>query len=86
MEGFVFTISIFLVFLLLMLFLIFYVKGKLSKYLTAITVTVSAWFIGLILDANIGFEPVGFLSLRLLFPVLAMGLYILNVIMKNKSD
>lgn len=42
-------------------------------YLTAILTTLAAWFAGLVLDANLGFEPQGFLCLRILLPVLAMG-------------
>lgn len=55
-------------------------------YLIAITATLSAWFVGLILDANIDFGPDGFLAFRVLLPVLAMGLCILNAIKKNKSE
>jgi len=81
MDGFIFTILLFFVFLILMVFLIFSLKGKPAMYLTAI----SAWFIGLVLDANIDFKPAGFLNLRVLFPILAMGLCILNAVSK-KSD
>lgn len=86
MDGFVFTILLFLVFLGLMISLIFSLKGKRAVYLTAVTATLSAWFIGLILDANLDFGPDGFLSLRILLPILVMGLCILNTVMKNKSD
>ena len=85
MDGFIFTILLFFVFLILMVFLIFSLKGKPAMYLTAITATLSAWFIGLVLDANIDFKPSGSLTLRVLFPILAMGLCILNVVSK-KSD
>lgn len=86
MNGFVFTILLFLVFLGLMISLIFSLKGKRAVYLTAVTATLSAWFIGLILDANVDFGPDGFLSLRILLPILAMGLCVLSAIMKNKPD
>ena len=47
-------------------------------YLKATLVTIAGWFIGMVLDANIDFgDPMGFLSLRILFPILAMGLCIL---------
>ena len=85
MDGFIFTILLFFVFLILMVFLIFSLKGKPAMYLTAITATLSAWFIGLVLDTNIDFKPAGFLNLRVLFPILAMGLCILNAVSK-KSD
>ena len=39
--------------------------------------TLAAWLVGLFIDANIPFEPLGFLELRVLLPVLAMGLCIL---------
>ena len=49
--------------------------------------TVAAWFAGLLLDANIDFgDPVGFLSLRILFPILAMGLCILKRLNDLKKD
>ena len=55
-------------------------------YLKATILTIAGWFIGLILDANIDFgDPTGFLSLRILFPMLAMGLCILHEI-KRGSD
>lgn len=48
-------------------------------YISAVLSTVTAWFAGLCLDANIDFgEPVGFLSFRILFPILAMGISILR--------
>ena len=48
-------------------------------YLKATLVTIAGWFIGMVLDANIDFgDPMGFLSLRILFPILAMGLCILH--------
>jgi hypothetical protein len=46
--------------------------------ITAIVSSIIAWFIGLLIDANIGFEPVGFLELRILFPMLTMGGFILS--------
>ena len=87
MDGFVFVILIFLVFVVVMGIIISNAKGKMAIYLTAITATLSAWFLGLILDANIDFgEPKGFLSFRILLPILAMGICILNTITKNKPD
>ena len=86
MDGFLFVILLFLVFVGLMALLISNVKGKISIYLIAVTATLCAWFIGLILDANIDFEPSGFLHLRVLFPILAMGLCVLKEIMKDKPD
>lgn len=54
--------------------------------LQAIVWTVLAWFAGLFLDANVHIAPVGFLCLRVLFPVLTMGLCILREIKKNQKD
>ena len=45
MDGFIFTILLFFVFLILMVFLIFSLKGKPAMYLTAITLHgLSDWF------------------------------------------
>ena len=55
-------------------------------YLQAIVWTVLAWLAGLILDANVSLQPAGFLCLRVLFPILAMGLCILRAIKKDKKD
>lgn len=48
----------------------------------ATLITLAAWFAGLVLDANLdvgsGYE--GFLCLRVLFPLLAMGLCVLYAV------
>ena len=55
-------------------------------YLKATLVTIAGWFIGMVLDANINFgDPMGFLSLRLLFAILAMGLCILHELRHGSS-
>ena len=55
-------------------------------YLKATLVTIAGWFIGLVFDANIDFgDPMGFLSLRILFPILAMGLCILLALRHGSS-
>ena len=55
-------------------------------YLKATLLTIAGWFVGLVLDANIEFgDPMGFLSLRILLPVLAMGLCILHEIKKGQA-
>ena len=51
--------------------------------LQAIVWTVLAWFAGLLLDANLSLQPAGFLCLRVLLPILAMGLCILREIRRN---
>ena len=45
---------------------------------SAILTTVLAWIVGLFLDANIGFTPIGILELRILFPIIVMGCFILK--------
>ena len=54
-------------------------------YIVSIVSTLVAWIIGLFLDANISFYPQGFLCLRILLPVLAMGLCILRSIKENNQ-
>ena len=87
MDPFLFAVTLFFLFLALMLFVIWNVKSnRLSVYLTAATATISAWFWGLVLDANIDFGEPGFLSFRILLPILAMGLCILKEITKSRPD
>ncbi len=57
-----------------------------TMYLSAVVCTLLAWLAGLILDANISFgDPQGFLCLRVLLPVLAMGLFILWAVKGEKK-
>jgi hypothetical protein len=44
----------------------------------AVIATLGAWFAGLFLDVNLDFNPPGFLCLRVLFPLIVMGLFILQ--------
>lgn len=54
--------------------------------IVAIIATVAVWFVGLVLDANIDLgEPMGFACLRVLFPVLTMGTFILRSIDRGDS-
>ena len=54
-------------------------------YLKAINATLAAWVVGLFADANIRLgDPQGFLCLRGLLPVLAMGLCILSELNKER--
>ncbi len=50
---------------------------------SAVGLTVLAWFIGLVADANIRFGPDGYLMLRVLLPLLVMGAFILSKNNKN---
>jgi len=45
---------------------------------SAILSIIVAWIVGLFLDANIGFNPDGFLELRVLLPIIVMGCFILK--------
>ena len=55
-------------------------------YIQAIICTLAAWCVGLFADANIDFgDPQGFLALRVLLPILAMGLCILKAIKNNEK-
>lgn len=49
--------------------------------IAAVLSTIAAWFVGLLIDANIiDGSAFGFLQLRILFPILAMGTFILKAI------
>ena len=55
-------------------------------YLKATILTILGWFIGMVLDANIDFgDPMVVLSLRILLPILAMGLCILHELRHGSS-
>ena len=63
------------------------IKNYFVIYITSIVFTLIAWGAGLLLDANIHFgDPQGFLCLRVLLPVLAMGLCLLRAMKENKRD
>ncbi len=55
-------------------------RGEIKMYISAVLLTIVAWFIGLLLDANISPDMLGFLELRILFPILTMGVFILKAI------
>ena len=64
-----------------------YPKGGAAMYAAAIVSTLAAWGVGLLLDANIDFgDPQGFLCLRVLLPVLAMGICLLRAIKEPKDN
>lgn len=55
--------------------------------ITAVILTLLAWFFGLVLDANIDMgQYTGFFELRILFPILVMGVCILEAIKKNNKQ
>lgn len=55
-------------------------------YITTIVFTLVAWIVGLLLDANIDCNNLDFLCLRVLLPILAMGLCLLRAIKENRSN
>ncbi len=56
------------------------------NYIIAVICTLVAWFVGLLIDANIHLgDPQGFTCLRVLLPILAMGLCILRSINEGKK-
>ena len=56
-------------------------------YTIAIISTLAAWFVGLFADVKIDFgDPQGFLALRVLFPVLAMGICILKALKESHKS
>lgn len=55
-------------------------------YWTFSQIMVASWFIGLFIDVNIDFgDSQGFWTLRVLLPVLAMGICILKAIKSNEK-
>ena len=55
-------------------------------YWTFSQIMVASWFIGLFIDVNIDFgDSQGFWTLRVLLPVLAMGICILKAIKINEK-
>lgn len=55
-------------------------------YIAAIVSTIAAWFVGLVLDVNLDVgDPVGILELRILFPILVMGGFLLKAIHEKDS-
>lgn len=83
MDGFIFIL---LILLALTACLLYGMKGtgKRVVYLTAVTATLLAWCVGLLLDAYIDFGID--LAFRILFPILTMGLCILKAAAKSKED
>ncbi len=54
-------------------------------YVKSTVMTLVAWFVGLLIDANLDFgDPQGFLCLRVLFPILSMGLCVIKTINDKK--
>lgn len=48
--------------------------------------TVAAWFLGMFIDVNLDFGSTqGFMCLRLLFPLIAMGLCVMKTVRDGKK-
>lgn len=60
-------------------------RGEENMYISAVIATIVAWFIGLVVDANVSQDMLGFLELRTLFPILTMGVFILKAINDKNS-
>lgn len=56
-----------------------------SYYISVVLSALAAWFIGLLIDANVTPDTLGILELRILFPLLVMGLFILKSIRDSKN-
>ncbi len=54
-------------------------------YIGAVVSTIIAWVVGLLLDANVSPDMLGFLELRILFPILTMGVFVLKAINDKNS-
>lgn len=54
-------------------------------YRKMICITLTAWLVGLVVDANCGFQLLGILCLRMLFPLLAVGCCLLYAIQKQEK-
>ena len=54
-------------------------------YVWYVLCTLAAWFIGLFLDVNLNWQPVGILCLRVLFPIIVTGIWILKEIRNGKE-
>ncbi len=55
-------------------------------YLDAVLSSLAAWFIGMVIDANIDFGPDGFLCLRIVLPIIVMGLFIIKNCGNSKNN
>lgn len=61
--------------------------GPAAQYFKATVATLAACFVGLLVDANLDFgDPTGFLSLRIVLPMLATGLCILKAVTQNRKN
>ena len=56
------------------------------SYISTVILSLAAWFAGLLIDANVGFDPVGFLSLRVILPMIVLTLCVMKTINGKKGD
>ena len=54
-------------------------------YVWYVLCALAAWFIGLFLDVNLNWSPVGLPCLRVIFPILVTGIWILQEIRNGKE-
>ena len=55
-------------------------------YVWYVLCALAAWWIGVLLDVNLNnWHPVGFLCLRVIFPIIVTGIWILKEIRNGKE-
>ncbi len=55
-------------------------------YLWYILSTLAAWWVGLLIDVNSGWDPTGILCLRVVLPIIVTGIWILKSIRDCKKE
>ena len=55
-------------------------------YLWYILSTLAAWFVGLFIDINSGWDPTGILCLRVVLPIIVTGIWVLKSVRDGKKE
>ena len=55
-------------------------------YLWYILSTLAAWYVGMLIDVNSGWDPTGILCLRAVFPVIVTGIWVLKSVRDGKKE
>lgn len=55
-------------------------------YLWYILSTLTAWFVGLFIDINSGWNPAGILCLRVVLPIIVTGIWVLKSVRDGKKE
>ena len=55
-------------------------------YLWYILSTLAAWFVGLFIDINSGWNPTGILCLRVVLPIIVTGIWVLKSVRDGKKE